>query len=373
MDETSLLRRSRSDIPERSTQDIERGRAALLAHIDRDSPEALFAALGDGTVFTPAPTRAPRQPRRRTATWAGLSALGATGVVGALVAANVLGVPGWHGGADAAAALALESAAIAALEFSDPVVGPGQYIRVRTDAVVAGAGDMGSGETAFLEKNHSELYIPADRDDDWVWIRCVGEPFQTFGPRSEAFAAMVMDEYERGDADIIRWMPGGSTTHGSTFGGYQNGNKSDGDFDALPLDPQQLLDWIYRETEHQGQSRDGAALVWIADTLRSGTVPADVRASLYKAAAKIPGVAVTEDQATLNGTTGIAIGRIEPASNVRQDLIIDPATGQFIGERQVTLSGYADLPAGTAESWTAVATTVVDGAPATASTCGDPG
>jgi RNA polymerase sigma-70 factor (ECF subfamily) len=286
--------------------------------------------------------------RRRTATWIGFSALGAGALTVALVATNVLGFAGWRGGADSAAASVLESAAIATLQASDPVLAPGQYLLVQTDAVYAATGE-GAG---FLESYHDELYVPADRDDDWVWMRYARTPIQTFGPESEALAKAM----EGSTSDELLRAPGGSFYGGSP-------TQISGDYDDLPRDPHQLLNQIYLKTLAAGRSRDGEALVWIADVLRTGTVPADLRAALYEAAAAIPGVTVTEQQATLDGSTGIAIGRVETVDDTRQDLIIDPTTGRFIGEREVTLKAAAGLPAGTATSSTAVTTTVVDSAP----------
>lgn len=138
---------------------------------------------------------------------------------------------------------------------------------------------------------------------------------------------------------------------------------SSDDYDTLPREPRQLLDKIYELNGNSGPSSDGQALQWIIDALRGGTAPADFRAALYKAVADIPGVEITENQATLNGRTGIAIGRVETTSDTRYDLIIDPESGQFIGEREVTLDGYASFPPGTATSWTAVTTTVTGSAP----------
>ena len=100
------------------------------------------------------------------------------------------------------------------------------------------------------------------------------------------------------------------------------------DLSKLPRDPYRLLNSIYKQTVGQGQSVDGEALVFIADLLRTGVVPADLRAALYKAAAMIPGVTVTEGQANLDGRTGVAIGRLEEGpAKTRQELIIDPGTG----------------------------------------------
>ncbi|WP_123704035.1 hypothetical protein [Rathayibacter sp. PhB127] len=89
-----------------------------------------------------------------------------------------------------------------------------------------------------------------------------------------------------------------------------------------------------------------------------------MRASLYQAAALIPGVEFIEDQATLDGRTGTAIGRVETNANFRQDIIIDPDTGLFIGERTTQLTAEDGIPADTITGWSAVTTTVVPDAPA---------
>jgi hypothetical protein len=380
MDELTLLRSTRDHTREPSPEVLARGRAALFARIDSETPVTLFAQLGDDTAFTP--TKARR--RRRTIAWAGFSVLGAASLTVALVATNVLGVADWNGGADPAAASALNSAAAATLEVSDPPVGPGQYLFVRTDGVFSAVGTLEadaerirenggdvqpSDAVSALETYRDELYVPADRSDDWVWIQCTRTPFKTFGPRSEAFAAEQAAIYDKYDFDNIRRFPGGTTPGGDNFGGYHEGTEMSVDYDALPREPRQLLDKIYELNGNSGQSRDGQALEWITSALRRGTAPADFRAALYRAAAEIPGVEIIEDQATLNGTTGIAIGRLETADNVRYDLIIDPKTGQFIGERQVTLDGYASFPAGTTTSWTTVTTTVTGSAPTDVASC----
>lgn len=378
MDELTLLRSTRDQTREPSDAALTRGHAALRSQIDGELPVALFAQVGDDTAFTPLKVRR----RQRTVAWAGFSAVSAASLAVALVATNVLGFAGWNGGADPAAASALRAAAAAAIEVSDPVVGPGQYLLVRTDGVAASVGTLEadgdriraeggdvqpSDDVAILMASHGELYVPADRDDTWVWISCTSQPSQTFGPRSEQFAEETNTAYP----DVIRHFPGGITPGGGSFGGYAEGITTKSDYNALPRDPRSLLDRIYELNGNSGQSRDGQALEWIISTLQWGTVPADFRAALYKAAAEIPGVQITDDQATLNGTTGIAIGRLETASDVHHEFIIDPATGQYIGEREITVDGYAGIPAGTSTNWTAVTTTVVSSAPTNAATCGD--
>lgn len=380
MDELTLLRSTRDLTREPSGEALARGHAALVSQIDAELPVTLFAHVGDDTAFAPLKTRR----RRRTVAWAGFSVLGAASVVGALVAADVLGVVGWNGGADPAAASALRSAAAAAIQVSDPVVGAEQYLFVRTDGVFSGVGTLEedadriraqggeiqpSDDVAILVSTHDELYVPADRNDTWVWISCTSQPSQTFGPRSERYAEEYAEDMNTYDLDVIRQFPGGITPGGGHFGGYAEGTTTSIDYGALPREPRPLLDEIYELNGTSGQSRDGQALEWIISTLQWGIVPADFRAALYEAAAEIPGVEITDAQATLDGTTGIAIGRLETASYTRHEFIIDPETGQYIGERRVTLDGYAGMPPGTVTDWTAVTTSVVASAPTDAASC----
>jgi hypothetical protein len=382
MDEISVLRRSRSDVPERAPEDVARGRAALFDLIERDSPVAVFGELGEDTPYAVKPAT---HRRRRVVRWAGFSAIGAATVIVALVSINVLGVGSWRGGADPAAAAALGSAALAAREATSPLVAPGQYLKIRTDAVNASMGSTSADveearrqgdddasdapTTAFIENTVRAVWIPADRSDDWLRVSCGPTLAQTFGPRSEALAAEDALLAAAQQVDSRQVLPGGRIDDAPFFG-YTTGSAMSDDFAALPQNPRDLLNRIYDFTNGSGPSRDGEALVWIADTLRTGAVPPDIRSLLYDTAALIPDVTITEDAANLSGRVGMAIGRDEPSNGFRQDIIIDPATGEFIGERQVLLRAATDMPAGTALSSTAVTTTVVDAAPAGTELCG---
>ena len=349
MNELTLLRKVRSDVPEASDAALDKGRAALFNRINESSPTAV------------------KRPKRKArARWAGagIGVIGAAALVTGLVITNVVGLAGWRGSADPAAAAVLHSAALASIENSDPVLAAGQYLRVESAAVYGATTQISDSArmVSYLTITKDELYVPADRSEDWVWVRGLAEPYETFGPESErvadeSWAAVVS---ERGaDYKELLQAPKGA------FYSYENIHSPD-QLAELSRNPYLLLNHIYKTTLGQGNSPDGQALVWIADTLRFGAVPADLRAALYKAAAMIPGVEITEEQANLNGATGIAIGRLEDANGIRQDLIIDPTTGQLIGERQVlTHEGdeQSGFPVGTIISWTAITTTVVDGAP----------
>lgn len=361
MDELSLLSNVRDDVPERSREASIAGRATLLHAVEHTAPA--------------------RAKTRRRWLWAGSASLATCALAGTFVFAGAFGVPGR---ADPAAAAVLEAAAAAARVVADPVVAPGRYLQVRTDAVYSGGGSTAADieearlrgdsdgttapSTSFLESADEVVWIPADRSDAWTWVRCDGTVVQTFGPRSEALAAEHSEE-----RPSLGWrgtLLGGRTSDGSTVWGFLSRDGRSDDFASLPRDPAELLQLIYDVNGNAGPSRDGEALVWIADTLRGPAVPAAVRSVLFDTAALIPGVTVTEQRATLNGRVGTALGRNEAEGQFRQEIIIDPDTGEFIGERTVVLRDVVDMPAGTAQGSTAVTTTVVDAIPEGMQACG---
>jgi len=351
MDELTLLRNARTDPAEPSRHTLDSGRAALLARIEESRRPAR------------SPVSAIRRPvLRRIGYTAACTAVVATLVTG-LIMSDLVGLAGWRGGADPAAAAVLREASALAIATSDPVLAPGQYLRVDTTAVYSGtaAAEPDNRQIGFLTISEDQLYIPADLSEDWVWMRGMRKPYQSFGPESEA--AMEAEWAERLDR---RGTPDYQENVRAPGGAFYGGSGPDlAMLDTLPRDPYQLLNNIYRTNLGQSPSPDGSAFEWIRRTLRSGGVPADLRGALYEAAAMIPGVTVTEGAATLNGRTGIAIGRNEPDTAWRQDLIIDPKTGELIGERNVVVEydGASLFPAGTTEGWTSITTTVVNEAP----------
>ena len=266
---------------------------------------------------------------------------------------------GHPGGASPAAAAALEQAAAAAIDAQDPTLQPGQYLKVTTKAVWSStAGDAPGGPFTWLDQEVIEVWKPADPSAEWVQKRSGRVPYKWLRPGDEQLAR------DNGLLDTPQLAGVLRAEQGEFYG------PGSGPLPAtvleLPRDPDELLATIYRETEGAGPSKDGEALVWIADVLRSGLVPADLRAVLFQAATGIPGVEVVDRRANLDGRVGVAVGRDERAngSSFRQELIFDQSTGQVIGERQVALEDDGTgVRAGDTYSFTSVSTTVVDSAP----------
>lgn len=331
MDEITLLRSMRDEVPPPTDAATAAGR------------DALTRLLGGRRTTG----------KRHRVLWASGITVGAAALAAALVLTNVVGLAGWRGGADSAAAAVLHEAALKTISTSDPAVGPSQYVKVITDAVYANINDDGG----YLATQNSQLYIPKNRSDDWVWVRDPSTVARTYGLASEKAARAAGTD----PGETVR----------AAEGAFYNGRPQDDGLAGLPRNPTQLLNHIYLVTLGQGVSRDGEALVFIADTLRTGVVPADLRAALYDAAAMIPGVEITDREANLDGRTGIALGRNE-TNGIRQEIIIDPDTGQLIGEREVLTRANVipGWPAGAAMGYTAISTTVVDDAPTEGTICG---
>jgi RNA polymerase sigma-70 factor (ECF subfamily) len=352
MNDLQLLREMRSDVGSAQPTTLARGRNKLMSKISSDSrPEAT-------TTHTPATVR----PifRRRVLMASAAAAL----LVGGIVVAEVVRP---SPGAIAEAAEVLNAAAAATIQTSDPVVGPGQYLKIDTTSVYAAGVLLGDDPKAdrrtveWLDKYSDHLYIPSDQTAEWIWNREARIPTTFFSEDAKAEAT----KYQKSQAgDPIRMgellrAPGGNF-YGEPRMLFAGLPLAEG-VKTLPRDPQALLDTI-RQLDNPDRS-EAETLESIAAALQTGVVPADLRAALYKAAALIPGVTVVDREANLDGKAGTAIGIEDPDRGTRMDIVIDPATGLLIGQRAVTLTAGETFPAGTATAWTAVQTSVVNSAP----------
>lgn len=282
----------------------------------------LMQGIGAGPV--PARQR-PRRTLRRVAFASATAAL----LVGGIVISDVVG-PSGHPGSTAEAAEILNNTAAAAIRASDPAVAPGQFLKIDTKAVYSTTTNAADGQVlGRLDTTADQLYIPADRSGTWVWDRKARIPTTFFSDAAKAEAAREQATAQgNGGAEIVR-APGGNF-----YAGKQTvlGLPLNEAMKTLPRDPGALLGRIEEKTRGAGPSPQSEALMTIADTLRIGGAPADVRAALFKAAALIPGMSVADRQMTLDGRTGVAMGVENADATLRQDIVVDPGTGLLIGE-----------------------------------------
>jgi hypothetical protein len=106
-----------------------------------------------------------------------------------------------------------------------------------------------------------------------------------------------------------------------------------------------------------------------SEVLRSAVAPADVRAALFTALAKVPGMRVIEGVTNLDGRSGVAIGY----GKTGKQMLFDKATGRYIGERSSS-PDFPDVPGlddAKTTFLTSVRTDVVDEAPLPSASTGE--
>ncbi|MFG1676966.1 CU044_5270 family protein [Micromonospora sp. NPDC049282] len=385
MDDITLVSQFREEVPEPDAATLHRIRNTVVA------------ALPDRTSVRPVRT-GPRLRlldafrRRRPAVRFGLVAAAVAAVVaGTVVVDAVTTADGRPVVGHAAAAAELNRAAAAAIRASDPPLRPGQFYYLR--AVEMAGSDISDCGLFYLQKNVYETWVPKAWEDEWMLRLGWEVERQFFRPSDEAKAkqcpllkpplaatdvvkapAGIFDpEGSKLSADKFRDATGVIVYHPTpeeiarrlAAGNWQGPTAQ---FMAgLPRDPKQLLERIYRDSKGHGNGRDEEAFVFVRDILRSGVVPADLRAALFSAAALIPGVRLVSDSVNLEGRHGVAVA-MSDRGKTRVELIFDPKTGEVIGEREVVLvaNHIKGVPAGAAIGYTAVSRQVVDAMGATA-------
>ncbi|QFZ23560.1 CU044_5270 family protein [Saccharothrix syringae] len=347
-------------------------------HRDARTSDAPLGAVRARVLAAAAAEAAP--PRRNRRWYAPVAVAAAAAALAGVVAVNNRGpgeerVAGATTSVDAPARVRLLSApeylnrAADAITAADRPLGPGQYRYIAThqwnsssmvNAPAAGQPDAPSGWTWLRESRH-EKWIPGDQALDWMERRTPLEGLKWLGgtvPESEAPKPEVTDT-DTGER---------VGKCGDFFPNSQPkkvcGDPTDWDnpafYEALPRDPQAIVDYLRTATAHRG-SAPATVFHWGVEILRTGLMPADLRAQWYRALALLDGVTAFEQGVNLDGRTGVAIGIEGP--NERRELIVDPATGDFIGER--TVAGPQPYDAwvrpGTVTGFSSITTTVVDG------------
>lgn len=315
--------------------DDERIRAAVASAVD----------AGSAAEVVPLSVRTPYL--RRTAVRVGIAAA----VAAAVLVVPVLGLRG-GGAASPAAASVLNSAA--SISATDPIASPGQWYRITTTGNVLNlTSDAEGGDAGFTAYS-----VPTTRTE-WLAVD---------GSRPSWFTVTTEDG-TRISGPGPSTIPGGETSSWTTdlapsaiAASWQAPNAAF--LAALPRDADALRDRVYADSSDAGPSRDGAAFASVADVLRSGLVPADLRSALFTVLATIPGVEVTAAEVEIDGVEGVAIGRLEDVNGIREEIVVDPATGHVVGERSVTTAVVDGIPAGTLVGVTRVTRAVVDDVPA---------
>jgi hypothetical protein len=339
MNELAELASLRAEVAGNRPEELPRARRALNAEIRaacepgrRRSPAGLRAwwaaspRAGRITVHGRLAGRLRAGPRPRVAL-----AGGAAIVLSAAVAAGFLiGLPGHGrptGNTVLTAAYVLERAASAAATSPQPVPGPGQYIFVTSVDTWMTDGDTRS----WLTVDYRQLWQSVDgrkasllrdtilRNERLPW----GRPAPAAGRR----VSWVSMPAQACPPPLRARYPFLTT---------------------LPTNPARLRAWIYGH-KNGGQSADDQAWTDIGDLLGGGKLmPPKLAAALFKVAATIPGATVISHATDAAGRAGIAVARVAQGSQEDSELIFDPRTYRYLGERSTITAPVKNVgPAGT--------------------------
>lgn len=318
-----LLAGLRTDVPGMSDDAFEAGRSRLRATV---SLEPVVTALTPDTAVVPLPKRRLlRSPPRRLATVAAAAAA----VVALAATALVMQAARSDAPALSAAAMGLNTAADNINPVDEPI-GPDQYRYIVSHGWYTGTDKTGQlypdMPLMIMSETLNEHWVPADTARQ----KCVDRVSSTGNVK-----------YLAGDAAMAERegypMPYRGTDHFVAEACDKGSDRTWGTPDlellaSLPRDPGQLNDRLRNDKRSKVYVDADYTLVGAVDLiLGSGVAPADLRAALYRTLAMTPGIEITEQVANLDGNKGTAFGITRKGQ--RQEVIIDPTTGQYIGSR----------------------------------------
>lgn len=132
---------------------------------------------------------------------------------------------------------------------------------------------------------------------------------------------------------------------------------------ALPRDPRQLYERLCVDSPPSDWPGYVGPLVYGLDALRTGRIPADLRAALYQALLLLPGITITKTATNSDGATAVML--LLDHKPERTEVFLDPDTGHFTGERRTLITSsfrgpFRGLKAGTVLRSSAVTMAVVD-------------
>lgn len=314
--------------------------------------EALLREHGHALRAEETPAATPsRTGRRHWGRW-----VAAAGTVTAVVAGVVVVQTVPFGDQPPAASAVAEVLTTAAdrIGASDPVVKPGEYLYIEEHRWDLVSSDGGGRALTYLQESVIQTWVPYDRSREWLrrshttdrrkWIQ--GGEADLPAPEDHA-----VEELRAKCGDF---HPEGGMKPCERKGTWQEPTPEF--VAALPADPKALYDELRSAMADEGPGPDAAILDFVQDAISRGLMPAQLRATLYRALALLPALRISDRNANLDGRTGIGLG-VETADR-EQELIIDPATGQYIGERETTTRGFGAVGPGTTTSYTALSTGV---------------
>lgn len=314
----------------------------VRSEVDDLPPADVDAALHRARqrLIEPAtPRRRPRPRLRRPVL------LGAAVVVtaGALVGTGI-GVTHLPG-PESAAAATLHDAARAA-SASGGATGTYRQVTVRELAMGYATSDGEHYDEGYLFPTTTVTWVPRDVTGTWTQEAWSERATTIYGGRAARDAARQDYDASAHRDDPVRSEATGGAFGNGELGGTPAGTLTPADITGLPRTTEALVRRIEAAPRAKGATDAEQVFETVADMLRTGLVPTDLRVTMYDALAGLPGIVVTDDQASLDGRHGTAIGLEAGRGTDRREVIVDRTSGDYLGERTLQTRRTGSIPAG---------------------------
>ncbi|KQO64238.1 CU044_5270 family protein [Curtobacterium sp. Leaf261] len=316
----------------------------LRSEVDALPPEVIDATLARVRQRLDAPVEPPRAPAPRRRLRPVVLGIASAAAAAALVATG-LGLTHLTS-PESAAAATLHDAARASMSSAEPA-NAFTKVTTRERALGYATSDGEHYDEAYVADDVSITWVPRSISRTWTRVSW-SEPASTFYGGAAAHDAARRDYATEAHRDTPNHerAAGGDFTNGE-LGGTPAGTLTPADIPGLPRDPGALVRRIEAAPKSVGDTDTEHVFDTVAEMLRTGLVPADLRVGMYDALATLPGITVTERQASLDGRTGTAIGLADPSGSEQRQVIIDRSSGDYLGERMLQLERNGSIPAGT--------------------------
>jgi hypothetical protein len=364
MTDLDLLKSFREDTPAPDPTTLAKARQRLLTPPPRSLYQVWRGAVRAPDPHVSAPTKVPAPAGwarftgrssgvvsrrrvvagRRRVVVAGALAMVLAG--GFLVADVVTRDGATPAGTVANASTFLAAAAAASSADPDDPIPPGQYLQISTRTErLRPLGDNPSLRATIYGSR--DTWIASDHKPPYPSTSSRQTRVDFASPQARELARKIAPYLfvVRKPLRELESCPTVSTGFSFTEGGTCRPSWENPSYDFLaaqPRDPDALLAAIRRDTRVPAAA-DSMAWLRIGLVLSTGIVPSDLRAALYQAARKLPGIELLDDVVTVDGRRARVISR-DSNDGIRHDLLIAEDGGEFLGSRAVaTKDGPPDI------------------------------
>jgi hypothetical protein len=306
------------------------------------SPQLRDRVLTD--IGRPPGRAMPRRPRPGFGRRLVITGSLAVALAAALFTASTLRLWGTSPAASAQAAEILRRAAVAAQQQPTLAAGPAQFVYVESlESAAAMTGDASGRITS--------VHVDTSLYEEWNSASGTRNGLQRMQPRSPSSPGRPAGSWQttalpgcrngrpNPAAGAAMALPAGRCVPQPA---YQAG---------LPRSARAMSAYLYRNSH--GQNPPAVqAFITAGDLIRGSYVRPAALAALFAAVAQIPGVSVAHHALNAAGQRGVAVQ--QTYRGISAQLIFNPRTYAFIGERQVAIGASSGLRVGTVLDSTAI-------------------